>query len=105
MAIGLVFGQPMHLKIVTLYNPFISSCNHACIQKAHVQQFLGTEDALNKAAEARVLCQKLKNRLHGNADAVSSHSLGGGTSQNVKNLRQLEVNARYSLVSNFCDLS
>lgn len=60
-------------------------------QKAHVQQFLGTEDALNKAAEARVLCQKLKNRLHGNADAVSSHSLGGGTSQNVKNLRQLEL--------------
>ena len=66
-----------------------------------MQQFLGTEDALNKAAEARVLCQKLKNRLHGNADAVSSHSLGGGTSQNVKNLRQLEVNARYHLVSNF----
>ncbi|CAF2089825.1 unnamed protein product [Brassica rapa] len=61
-------------------------------QKAHVQQFLGTEDALNKAAEARVLCQKLKNRLHGSADAVSSHSVvGGGTSQNVKNLRQLEL--------------
>ncbi|CAH2044896.1 unnamed protein product [Thlaspi arvense] len=60
-------------------------------QKAHVQQFLGTEDALNKAAEARVLCQKLKNRLHGSADAVSSHSLGGGTSQNVRNLRQFEL--------------
>ncbi|CAH8363076.1 unnamed protein product [Eruca vesicaria subsp. sativa] len=60
-------------------------------QKAHVQQFLGTEDALNKAAEARVLCQKLKNRLHGSADAVSSNPLGGGMSQNVKNLRQLEL--------------
>ncbi|KAG2278727.1 hypothetical protein Bca52824_061282 [Brassica carinata] len=60
-------------------------------QKAHVQQFLGTEDALNKAAEARVLCQKLKNRLQGSADTVSSHSLGGGTSQNVRNLRQLEL--------------
>ena len=56
-----------------------------------MQQFLGTEDALNKAAEARVLCQKLKNRLQGSADTVSSHSLGGGTSQNVRNLRQLEV--------------
>lgn len=64
-----------------------------------MQQFLGTEDALNKAAEARVLCQKLKNRLHGSVDTVSSHSLGGGTSQNVKNLRQFEVNARFSLVS------
>ncbi|KAF8107299.1 hypothetical protein N665_0124s0090 [Sinapis alba] len=60
-------------------------------QKAHVQQFLGTEDALNKAAEARVLCQKLKNRLQGSVDTVSSHSLGGGTSQNVRNLRQLEL--------------
>ncbi|ESQ32542.1 hypothetical protein EUTSA_v10003675mg [Eutrema salsugineum] len=60
-------------------------------QKAHVQQFLGTEDALNKAAEARVLCQKLKNRLHGSADAVSSHSHAGGTSQNAKTLRQIEL--------------
>ncbi|KFK33818.1 hypothetical protein AALP_AA5G064300 [Arabis alpina] len=60
-------------------------------QKAHVQQFLGTEDALNKAAEARVLCQQLKNRLQGSADAVSSHSVGGGTSQNVRNLRQFEL--------------
>ncbi|VVB04462.1 unnamed protein product [Arabis nemorensis] len=60
-------------------------------QKAHVQQFLGTEDALNKAAEARVLCQQLKNRLQGSADAVSSYSVGGGTSQNVRNLRQFEL--------------
>lgn len=72
---------------------------YACLQKAHVQQFLGTEDALNKAAEARVLCQKLKNRLHGSADAVSSHSVGGGTSQNVKNLRQFEVNPIFYLVA------
>lgn len=64
-----------------------------------MQQFLGTEDELNKAAEARVLCQQLKNRLQGSADAVSSHSVGGGTSQNVRNLRQLEVNARFSLAS------
>ncbi|KAI5340710.1 hypothetical protein L3X38_019984 [Prunus dulcis] len=55
-------------------------------QKAHVQQFLATEDALNKAAEARDLCQKLIKRLHGNSDAVSS-----GTSQNVGSLRQLEL--------------
>ncbi|TYI20057.1 hypothetical protein ES332_A07G208300v1 [Gossypium tomentosum] len=34
-------------------------------QKAHVQQFLATEDALNKAAEARDLCQKLIKRLQG----------------------------------------
>lgn len=52
---------------------------HDCSQKAHVQQFLATEDALNKAAEARDLCQKFINRLH------------GGTTQNMSNLRQLEV--------------
>lgn len=58
-----------------------------CLQKAHVQQFLATEDALNKAAEARSLCQNLIKRLHGNSDGVSS-----GISQNVGSLRQLEVN-------------
>ena len=65
-----------------------------CLQKAHVQQFLATEDALNKATEARNLSQKLIKRLHGSGDAVSSHSLGvgGGTSQNVGGLRQFEVN-------------
>lgn len=64
-------------------------------QKVHVQQFLATEDALNKAAEAKNVCQKLLKRLHGNGDVVvsSSHSLGvGGTSQNVGSLRQFEVN-------------
>lgn len=61
-------------------------------QKAHVQQFLATEDALNKAAEARDLCQKLIKRLHGNTDVVSSHSLGvGGTIQNMGSLRQFEL--------------
>ncbi|CAN6702332.1 unnamed protein product [Malus baccata var. baccata] len=55
-------------------------------QNAHVQQFLATEDALNKAAEARDLCQKLTKRLHGNSDVISS-----GSSQNVGSLRQLEL--------------
>ncbi|KDP24304.1 hypothetical protein JCGZ_25600 [Jatropha curcas] len=60
-------------------------------QKAHVQQFLATEDAINKAAEARDMCQKLIKRLHGSADVVSSHSLSvGGTSQNM-GVRQFEL--------------
>ncbi|GFP97928.1 hypothetical protein PHJA_001936900 [Phtheirospermum japonicum] len=59
---------------------------------AHVQQFLATEDALNKAAEARNLSQLLLKRLHGSGDAVSSHSLvTAGTSQNMSSLRQLEL--------------
>ncbi|EYU34586.1 hypothetical protein ABFS82_11G116700 [Erythranthe guttata] len=61
-------------------------------QKAHVQQFLATEDALNKAAEARNMSQLLLKRLHGSGDAVSSHSLvTAGTSQNMSSLRQLEL--------------
>ncbi|CAN8233005.1 unnamed protein product [Cochlearia groenlandica] len=60
-------------------------------QKAHVQQFLATEDALNKAAEARDLCQKFINRLHGRADAASSNSLAGGTTQNVGNIKKYEL--------------
>uniref|UniRef100_A0A5B7BNU6 AUGMIN subunit 5 n=1 Tax=Davidia involucrata TaxID=16924 RepID=A0A5B7BNU6_DAVIN len=60
-------------------------------QKAHVQQFVATEDALNKAAEARNMCQKLIKRLHGSGDVVSSHSLVGGTSQNMGSLRQFEL--------------
>ncbi|KAK7394363.1 hypothetical protein VNO78_14888 [Psophocarpus tetragonolobus] len=60
-------------------------------QKAHVQQFLATEDALNKAAEARDMCEKLIKRLHGGGD-VSSRSIGiGSNSQNVGSLRQLEL--------------
>ncbi|PIN06364.1 hypothetical protein CDL12_21086 [Handroanthus impetiginosus] len=61
-------------------------------QKAHVQQFLATEDALNKAAEARKISQLLLKRLHGSGDAVSSHSLvSAGTSQSMSSLRQLEL--------------
>lgn len=58
-------------------------------QKAHVQQFLATEDALNKAAEARDLSQELIKRLDGSD--FSSHSLVGGTMQNVGSLRQFEM--------------
>ncbi|XP_042066510.1 AUGMIN subunit 5-like [Salvia splendens] len=61
-------------------------------QKAHVQQFLATEDALNKAAEARNTGQLLLKRLHGSGDTVSSNSLvTAGTSQNMSSLRQLEL--------------
>ncbi|KAJ6861009.1 hypothetical protein NC651_037173 [Populus alba x Populus x berolinensis] len=61
-------------------------------QKAHVQQFLATEDALNKAAEARDLGQNLLKRLHGTGDVVSSHSIGiGVTTQNMGSLRQFEL--------------
>ncbi|KAL9381101.1 hypothetical protein Peur_026758 [Populus x canadensis] len=61
-------------------------------QKAHVQQFLATEDALNKAAEARDVGQNLLKRLHGTGDVVSSHSIGiGVTTQNMGSLRQFEL--------------
>lgn len=61
-------------------------------QKAHVQQFIATEDALNKAAEARNMSQQILKRLHGSGDAVSSHSFViGATSQNMSSLRQLEL--------------
>ncbi|XP_006363257.1 AUGMIN subunit 5 [Solanum tuberosum] len=61
-------------------------------QKAHVQQFLATEDALNKAAEARKMSQQLLKRLQGTDDAISSHSLViGGTSKSMSSLRQLEL--------------
>ncbi|KAK2359628.1 AUGMIN subunit 5 [Trifolium repens] len=60
-------------------------------QKAHVQQFLATEDALNNAAEARDLSEKLMKRLHGGTD-VTSRSIGiGSASQNVGSLRQLQL--------------
>ncbi|KAK7815704.1 augmin subunit 5, partial [Quercus suber] len=52
--------------------------------KAHVQQFLATDDAWNKAAEARDLCQKLVK--------LSSNSLGvEGASQNVGSFRKFEL--------------
>ncbi|XP_071693280.1 AUGMIN subunit 5-like isoform X2 [Rutidosis leptorrhynchoides] len=53
-------------------------------QKAHVQQFVATEDELNKAAEARSTCQKLLKRLYGSVDV-------GGASQTMSSLRQLEL--------------
>ncbi|KAJ6766495.1 hypothetical protein OIU79_022454 [Salix purpurea] len=61
-------------------------------QKVHVQQFLATEDALNKDAEARDLCQKLLKKLHRTGAVVSSNSTGiGGTTQNMGSLRQFEL--------------
>ncbi|KAK9090817.1 hypothetical protein Sjap_023994 [Stephania japonica] len=61
-------------------------------QKAHVQQFVATEDALNKAEEARKLCQKLIRRLHGRSDQSLSHGVvSSGTSQNMGSLRQFEL--------------
>ena len=63
-----------------------------CLQKAHVQQFVATEDALNKAAEAKSLSEKLIKRLHGNSDVVASQAIpAGGTSQNIINIRHFEV--------------
>nr|XP_043634986.1 AUGMIN subunit 5-like [Erigeron canadensis] len=61
-------------------------------QKAHVQQFVATEDQLNKAAEARSACQKLLKRLYGSSDADPSLSFSfGRTSQSMSSLRQLEL--------------
>uniref|UniRef100_A0A0D9XDD2 AUGMIN subunit 5 n=1 Tax=Leersia perrieri TaxID=77586 RepID=A0A0D9XDD2_9ORYZ len=61
-------------------------------QKEHVQQFLATEDALNKAAEAKALSQKLLQRLHGTTDTAGSKKmLTGNTSQNMTNSRHLEL--------------
>ncbi|KAM1009860.1 hypothetical protein ACFX13_046116 [Malus domestica] len=74
------------LSTVTHVSKRISHIPAISFQKAHVQKFLATEDALKKAAEVRDLCQKLIKRLHGNTDVISS-----GTSQNVGSLRQLEL--------------
>lgn len=84
----------LHCMAICLKSVYLTF--HLCyvFQKAHVQQFLATEDALNKAAEARDLCQKFINRLHGSADAAT-HSFAGGTTQNGSNLRQFEVDARF----------
>uniref|UniRef100_J3MX58 AUGMIN subunit 5 n=2 Tax=Oryza brachyantha TaxID=4533 RepID=J3MX58_ORYBR len=61
-------------------------------QKEHVQQFLATEDALNKAAEAKALSQKLLQRLHGTSDAAGSKKTPtGNTSQTMTNSRHLEL--------------
>ncbi|XVF71310.1 hypothetical protein PTKIN_Ptkin12aG0026900 [Pterospermum kingtungense] len=60
-------------------------------QKAHVQQFLATEDALNRAAEAKDLSQKLIKRLDGGTDVVPSRSLVVTATQNIGSLRQFEL--------------
>jgi len=53
---------------------------------------LATEDALNKAAEAKALSQKLLQRLYGTIDMAGSKKLPtGNTTQNVTNSRHLEV--------------
>ncbi|KAJ0564245.1 AUGMIN subunit 5 [Helianthus annuus] len=55
-------------------------------QKAHVKQFVATEDQLNKAAEARKACQKLLKRLTGSSDVGPPFF-----SQHVSSLRELEL--------------
>ncbi|KAL5205975.1 hypothetical protein ABZP36_034184 [Zizania latifolia] len=61
-------------------------------QKEHVQQFLATEDALNKASEAKALSQKLLQRLHGTIDTAGSKKMPtGNTLQNMTNSRHLEL--------------
>ncbi|KAK4486605.1 hypothetical protein RD792_006856 [Penstemon davidsonii] len=57
-------------------------------QKVHVQQFLATEFALNKAAEARKSIQLDLKNLHGIGNAVSSHSsINDGASENMSSLK------------------
>ncbi|KAJ3677458.1 hypothetical protein LUZ60_003182 [Juncus effusus] len=61
-------------------------------QKAHVQQFLDTEDALNKAAEAKSLCQKLMKRLNVGTDIIPTQKLpAGNTSQGNNRSLELDV--------------
>ncbi|KAM0012042.1 putative HAUS augmin-like complex subunit 5 [Helianthus debilis subsp. tardiflorus] len=55
-------------------------------QKAHVKQFVATEDQLNKAAEARKACQKLLKRLTGSSDVGPPFF-----SQHISSLRELEL--------------
>lgn len=60
---------------------------------------MATEDALNKAAEAKSLSLKLIKRLHGNNEMVPSHISGaGGTSTNVSNMKHFEV-SRFNKLS------
>lgn len=84
-----VYGSPKSKTDVSIkgtYNQLLER------QKAHVQQFVATEDALNKAAEAKSLTQKLLKRMHGNNDGVATQALpAGGTSQNLGNIRQFEM--------------
>lgn len=76
------------------------------LQKAHVQQFVATEDALNKAAEAKALSHKLLIRLPGSSDVGALQMLPtGDTSQNVASTRHFEVlelfmNYNYDIILN-----
>ncbi|KAL0920791.1 hypothetical protein M5K25_009960 [Dendrobium thyrsiflorum] len=84
-----VYGSPRSGRDVSIkgtYNQLLER------QKAHVQQFVATEDALNKAAEAKSLTQKLIKRMHGNSDLVPSQTApAGGTSQSLGNVRHFEM--------------
>ena len=52
---------------------------------------MATEDALNKAAEARKACEKLINRMHDSDDGDASYALTAGDNvQSVGGLRQFE---------------
>ncbi|PKU85691.1 AUGMIN subunit 5 isoform X2 [Dendrobium catenatum] len=84
-----VYGSPRSGRDVSIkgtYNQLLER------QKAHVQQFVATEDALNKAAEAKSLTQKLIKRMHGNSDLAPSQTApAGGTSQSLGNVRHFEM--------------
>ena len=74
------------------------------LQKAHVQQFFATEDALNKATEARNVYEKLIKCLQGSGDVAPTSLAVGGTSQNVGSLRQFEVNPHNIIYKLLVDL-
>lgn len=56
-----------------------------------MQQFLATEDFLNKASDAQNLCIKLIKRLEGSLDLVTAQKIPGGISQSIGNIRHSEV--------------
>ncbi|KAG0446588.1 hypothetical protein HPP92_028756 [Vanilla planifolia] len=62
--------------------------------KAHVQQFVATEDALNKAAEAKSISQKLVKRLHGNGEVATTTLHSGVQSQNLV-VKRFKVNENF----------
>ncbi|KAG0450647.1 hypothetical protein HPP92_026824 [Vanilla planifolia] len=55
------------------------------------RQFVATEDALNKAAEAKSISQKLVKRLHGNGEVATTTLHYGVQSQNLGNTRHFQV--------------
>ncbi|KAG0448173.1 hypothetical protein HPP92_027976 [Vanilla planifolia] len=60
--------------------------------KAHVQPFVATEDALNKSAETKSNSQKHVKRLHGNGEVATTTLHSGVQSQNLGNTRHFQVN-------------